>query len=122
MLKRLSSLVMILALSGGAIAATPPVQRRHGCQAQCCKAERKHCDTPEVHTLRLCCVAGPQTPLPAGTTFHFRAPSFGVGPLHPALTAARPKPPGPVGPRHGTARPYSPNLRNIYIRNLSLLN
>lgn len=129
MLRRLKSLVLILVLAGGALGATPLGQSKHGCkmaqmdmgEMSCCKmAEMMHCAAPEVIEASMCCaLKTPEQPIPTRTTFNLRPSS--VAPAHPAVLQSMltlPKSPD----RPYSARIFLPNLQDIYIHNLSLLN
>lgn len=126
MLKRLSSLALILVLGGSVIAGVPLHLSEHACgmagmeMMDCCQVAQMQQDTPETAAARLCCVINCSQPGPTGAQFTWRTPSFGVTTLPPAVAQspiALLRPPG----RRSSTQFYSPNLQASYIRNLSLL-
>ena len=126
MLKRLSSLVLILVLVGSALAGVPMHQEEHGCgmagmeMMDCCQKARMQGDAPATIAARLCCAIDCQEPGPTGAQFTLRLPDFGVTPLPPAVMHS------PAALPIALERPFStkihsPDLQSSYIRNLSLL-
>lgn len=123
MLKRLSSLVLVLLLAGSAFAGAVRVWEEHVCAMAgievmpgCKEAQAPTLGHDEISD---CCVAIPQAPGSGGMTFKLSPPSFSVAVLHPAIEQS------PSTLSTGCERPsaqlFLPNLQATYIRNLSLL-
>lgn len=130
MLKRLSSLVLVLVVGGSLLAGTARVRSEHVCKMAdmenmpsmdtmpCCK-EQAGVATAESD-MGMCCVTIPKAPGSSGTTFKLQPPSFSVAVVHPAIA------PRPVMlPKRfecsNSNEVFLPNLQPSYIRNLSLL-
>ena len=127
MLKRLSSLVLILVLGGSALAGVPMHQNEPGCNGMagmemmdCCKMAQMQGNAPATIAARLCCMIDCQEPGPTGAQFNLRAPDFSVSPLPPAVMQSPGVLPIPLERPFSTPI-YLPNLQASYIRNLSLL-
>lgn len=132
MLKRLSSLVLVLVVVGSVLASTARLHDEQVCKMAgvemmpgmetmpCCKQEQAKTVVSESNFPGQCCVSVPQEPGSTGTTFSLRSPSFSIALIHPTIVHSLITLPRPV------ERPYStqlflPNLQTSYIRNLSLL-
>ena len=130
MLKRLSSLFMLLVLVGSVLAATGQVRNEHVCEMAgmelmpgmetmpCCEEEQPDVTAAEPGTMGMCCVTIPRAPGLSGTTYKLHPPSFSVA-VVPALVESA----GP-GKRYQSSystKVYLPNLQASYIRNLSFL-
>ena len=122
MLKRLSSLVLVLVVGGSVMAGTARVRSEHVCKMAgmemmpCCEEAA----AAESDAMRVCCVTIPKAPGSSGTTFKLRPPSFNVAVIHPTTAQS------PVMLPKRFECSYSkevflPNLQASYIRNLSLL-
>ena len=123
MLKRLSSLALVLLLAGSVFAGAARVREEHVCamagteMMPCCyEAQAPKLDHDDM---LVCCIAIPPAPGSSGTTFKLSPSSFSVAILHPAVE------PSPSTQSTGQERPsaqfFLPNLQATYIRNLSLL-
>lgn len=137
MLKRLSSLILLLVVCGSVLAGTAWLHDEHVCKMAgmemmpgmettqgmetmpCCDAEQTQGDQSEVNTPP-CCVIESQEPGPAGSTFSPRPPSFSIAVIHPAIVQS---PMILVEPyeRSQSTQVFLPNLQESYIRNLSFL-
>ena len=131
MLKRLSSLVLVLVVGGSVMAGTARVRREHICKMAgmemmsgmetmpCCDEQ------PEAVTSEpapgQCCFTIPQDAGSSETPFSLRAPSFSVAVSHPGIVQSSmtllPKP----SEHSYSTQLFLPNLQASYIRNLSLL-
>lgn len=134
MLKRISSLVVILVLGGSVLAGTVRVRSEHVCKMAgmemmpgmpgmetmpCCEEEQAKTATAESDTMGLCCVTIPRAPGSSGTTFKLRPPSFSIAVIHPAIVQSPMILPKPY--ERTSTEVFLPNLQASYIRNLSLL-
>jgi len=129
MLKRLSSLVLVLVVAGSVLAGTVRVRSEHVCKMAdmdnmpgidtmpCCK-EQAGAATAETD-MGMCCVTIPKEPGSSGTTFKLQPPSFSVAVIHPAIVQSALILPKPY--ERPATEVFLPNLQAIYIRNLSLL-
>lgn len=130
MLKRLSSLVLVILLVGSVFAGAAPVRDEHVCAMAgmemmpgmetmpCCKEEQVN--TPElVRDEMRCCIAIPQAPGSSGTTFRLTLPSFSIAVAHPAIVQS----PSILSKNYErcSTQVFLPNLQATYIRNLSIL-
>lgn len=132
MLKRLSSLVLVLVVGGSVMAGTARVRSEHVCKMAGmemmtgmdtmpgCKEEHTEAATAESGTMVTCCITIPTAPVSSGTTFKLRPPSFSGAVVHPATAQS------PVTLPKRFECSYSnevflPNLQASYIRNLALL-
>lgn len=129
MLKRLSSLALVLLLGGSVWAAAAQVKSEHVCAMSsmempdmdamsCCGEEQAKVPTFEQDDMLNCCIAIPPSPGSSGITFKLRPPSFSFASVHPAIAQA------PILFRHHkhlSMQVFLPNFRASYIRNLSLL-
>ena len=134
MLKRFSSLVLVLVVGSSVFAGAARLRSEHVCKMSgmemmpgmettqermpYCKAEQMQADQ-QVST-PACCVTETQESGPVGSTFSPRPPSFSIAITHPAVM----QPPVSL-PKQG-ARPhvtqfFLPNHQASYIRNLSFL-
>ena len=128
MLKRLSSLALVLLLGGSVLAGAAQVKSEQVCAMSgmempdmdvmpCCGEEQAKA-TFEQDDMLNCCIAIPPSPGSSGTTFKLRPPSFSFAVIHPAIAQA------PILSRrheHLSTQVFLPNLQASYIRNLSLL-
>ncbi len=144
MLKRFSSLILVLVLVGSVLAGPARLRSEHVCQMAgmenmpgmepmpgmemtpgmetmpCCKKHTTQSVMSEPGSEEECCVNIPPEPGSTGTTFNLGSPSFSIAVIHPALVQS------PVTLPKPYERPYStqiflPNLQATYIRNLSFL-
>ena len=132
MLKRVSSLILVLVIGSSVLAGTARLQEEHVCSMAgmemmagmeampCCK---KH-DTPSVVSESgpegQCCFTIPQGPGSTATTFNLRPPSFNIAVIHPAIAQSSITEPKPYECSY-SATVFLPNLQASYIRNLALL-
>ena len=130
MLKRFSSLILVLVAGGSVLAGTARLRSEHVCKMAgmemmpgmetmpSCKTEQAQEDKADV-TAPACCVTETQEPGPAGSTFSPRPPSFSIAVIHPAIVQS------PMILTKPYERPstqvFLPNLQASYIRNLSFL-
>jgi len=126
---RLTSLVLLLALTGSAFAGMPLHSNEHECgmgagvgEMDCCKAALMQTNTPEVTTARLCCVLSCSregtAPSNSGVRIWtaLQLPDSGFPPsIQPALPS--------VPPLHYDNHSHGPpgDSNPAYIRHLSLL-
>ena len=132
MLKRFSSLVLVLVVGGSVMAGMARVSSEHVCkmagmEMMDCMETMPDCEEEQAKDPNLeredmvdCCIAVPQAPGSSGTTFKLSPPSFSVAVVHPAIAQS------PLMLPKRFECPYSnevflPNLQATYIRNLSLL-
>ena len=132
MLKRLSSLVMVLVVGGSVMAGVARVRSEHVCKMAgmemmegmetmpCCEEAQSKAPNLGRDDMVDCCIAVPRAPGSSGTTFKVSPPTFSVAVAHPAIAQS------PVMLPKRFECPYSnevflPNLQATYIRNLSLL-
>ena len=129
MLKRLSSLALVLLLGGSVLAGAAQVKSEQVCAMSgmemldmdmmpCCEEEQATAPIFEHDDMLNCCIAIPPSPGSSGTTFKLRPPSFSFVVVHPAIAQA------PILFRrheHPSTQVFLPNLQASYIRNLSLL-
>ena len=144
MLKRYSSLILLLVVGGSVLAGTARLRSEHVCKMAgmqtmpgmeimpgmemmpgietmpCCKKEQTQAATDESNTMGLCCVMIPQEPGSSGTTVNLRPPSFSIAVIHPAIEQSPMTAPEPYECSYST-QVFLPNLQASYIRNLSLL-
>ena len=130
MLKRLSSLVLVLVISGSVFAGTAGLHSEHVCKMAgmeampgmetmpCCKAEQMQAD--QDVTTPSCCVKESQDSGPIGSTFSPRSPSFSIATNYPAVLRAPVFIPNP-GTHPSVTQFFLPNLQATYVRNLSFL-
>lgn len=132
MLKRLSSLVLVLILAGSVMAGTARARSEHVCKMAgmemmsgmetmpCCQNEQPEAVTAEPSAAGQCCFTIPQEAGSSETTFSLRAPSFSVAVIHPGIVQSSMT--FPKLYEHSYWRQlFLPNLQASYIRNLSLL-
>lgn len=125
MLKRFSSLALVLLLAGSIFAGAVQVRQEHVCAMAgmetmpCCHEGQAQAPKLDHDDMLVCCIAIPPAPGSSGTTFKLSPPSFSVAILHPAVEQS------PATQSTGQERPsaqfFLPNLQATYIRNLSLL-
>lgn len=130
MLKRLSSLVLVILLVGSVFAGAARVRDEHVCAMAGmemmpgmetmpgCKEEQVN--APEfVRDEMGCCIAIPQAPGSSGTTFRLTPPSFNIALVHPAMVQS----PSILSKTYerSSTKFFLPNLQTTYIRNLSIL-
>ena len=132
MLKRFSSLILVLVIGGSVMAGTTRLKDEHVCQMAgmggmpgmetmpCCKKNQSASVDSDSSSGEQCCVTIPQETGSSGTTFNLRPPSFSVAVLHPAVVQS---PITPLKPYECSYSPqvFLPNLQASYIRNLALL-
>jgi len=131
MLKRFSSLILVLMVGGSVLAGTAQVSSEHVCKMAgmemmpgmetmpCCEDEQAEGTAAQYGTMEMCCVTIPRAPGSGGTTFKLRPPSFSVAVIHPAIVQSALILPKPY--ERPATEVFLPNLQAIYIRNLSLL-
>ena len=122
MVKRIASLLMLIALSGGVLAGVPLHSGERNCpMPDCCKKAQSGSNTPKASAARLCCAlncAQPGTTTPANA-FNF-SPSVNVIPHSPvALRPASAS--GVVFARPNSPPDYRQRYDPAYIRHLALL-
>ena len=128
MLKRLSSLVLVLVIGGSVLSGTARLHDEHVCQMAgmegmenmppCCQ---KHESVGgDSGSREQCCVTIPQETGSSGTTFNVRPPSFSIAVIHPALVQSPLVAPKPYECSYSIAV-FLPNLQASYIRNHSFL-
>lgn len=136
MLKRFSSLALVLVIGSSVFAGTARLSAEHVCKMPgmegmagmetmqsmetmpCCKGEQIEADQ-EV-TAPSCCVTESQESGPTESTSTPRSPSFSIALSHPAIVQpviSLPKP----GARPDVTPFFLPNLQASYVRNLSFL-
>ena len=124
MLKRLSSLVLVLLLAGSVFAGAVRGRQEHVCAMTgmelmpCCHEGQAQAPKLEHDEMSDCCVAIPQAPGSSGMKFKLSHPSFSVAVLHPAIEQF---PPTLSTGYERSFQPFLPNLQATYISNLSLL-
>jgi hypothetical protein len=127
-LKRLTALVFILVIGGGALAGTPLHSHDRECEMggmagmDCCKKARGQSDAPEVLAAKLCCALNCSQPAPTGSTpapNTQSAPSPTSSPLHSAATPPASLLPPPLKPGQALVLPL--NFPPGYIRHSALL-
>ena len=130
MLKRLSSLVLVILLVGSVFAGAARVRDEHVCAMAgmemmpgmetmpCCKEEQVNAPEFMRDEMR-CCIAIPQAPGSSGTTFRLTPPSFNIAVVHPAMVQS----PSILSKTYerSSTKFFLPNLQATYIRNLSIL-
>ena len=132
MLKRLSSLALVLVVGGSVMAATARVRSEHVCKMAgmemmsgmetmpCGENEQPKAVTAEPSAPGQCCFTIPQEAGSSETAFNLRVPSFSVAVIHPGIVQSSITIPKPY--EHSYSRQlFLPNLQTSYIRNLSLL-
>jgi hypothetical protein len=130
MLKRLSSLILVLVIGGSVLAGTARLQDEHVCQMAgmeamlgmemmpCCK-ESAAVDS-ESGSPEQCCINIPHETGARGATFNLRPPSFSIAIVHPAVVQSPLAVPKPYECSY-SPQVFLPNLQASYIRNLSIL-
>lgn len=132
MLKRFSSLILVLVIGGSVLAGMAQHRDEHVCQMAgmeampgmvtmpCCKHSQSASVEGESGPPGQCCVSIPQDSGSSGTTFNLRPPSFSIAAIHPAVLQS---PLATLKPYECTysTKVFLPNLQASYIRNLSLL-
>jgi hypothetical protein len=91
MLKRLTSILLLLAVGAGVASGAPLHPGGRGCSVgeavemmDCCEFARLQGDTPEILAARLCCAVNCQTTGANGPTFEARLSPPRAAPSHPA--------------------------------------
>ncbi len=132
MLKRFSSLILVLVIGGSVLAGMARLQDEHVCQMAgmeampgmetmaCCAKNRSASVDSESGSPEQCCVAIPPETGSRGTTFTLRPPTFSVSVSHPALVQSPLVAPKPSESAY-SPKVFLPNLQASYIRNLSIL-
>lgn len=124
MLRRVSSLILVLVIGGSIIAGTARVHSEHVCKMAgmenmpCCQEGQVRSVGIESRSPKECCVAVPREPGSKGTTFNLRPPTFGFAASHPAAAQA---PVTELKTYESSPSVFIPDLQASYIRNLSLL-
>ena len=131
MLKRLSSLALVLLLGGSMFAGAVQVRDENVCAMTrmemmpsmgtmpCCHEERVWPVVIESKSQEQCCVAVPREPGPKVTEFNLRPPAVSIVVLHPAALQS---PAAASAYNCSYSFPlFLPNHQSSYIRNLSLL-
>ncbi len=127
MLKRLTSLLLLLAVGAGVASGAPLHSGGRECGMEdsmsmmdCCKRARLHGDTPEVQAARLCCAVNCQSGGANGPASAVRVSAPQVAPSHPAA-----KPASAVlviPPERRRERPLHPSESPpVYLLNLAFL-
>ncbi len=131
MLKRFSSLILVLVVGGSVLAGTARLHKGHLCETAgiemagmdtmpCCKEEQPKSVVSEYDPSERCCVTIPQETGANGTTFNLRSPSYSIADNHPAVVQSPLPAPKPYECSYSTEA-FLPDLQASYIRNLSLL-
>jgi hypothetical protein len=132
MLKRFSSLILLLVIGGSVFAGTARLYDEHDCQMgvmeampgmetmPCCKTNQSASVDSESGSPQQCCVNIPPETGSSGTTFDLRAPSFSIAVIHPAAVQSPLAAPKPYECSYSPCI-FLPNLQASYIRNLSIL-
>jgi hypothetical protein len=132
MLKRLSSLILVLVIAGTVLAGTARLQDEHLCQMEgmeampgmetmpCCKKNQSAAVEGEPRSPGECCINVPPETGSSGTTFNLRAPSFSIAVIHPAVVQSPLAAPKPTECSY-SPQVFLPNLQATYIRNLAIL-
>lgn len=132
MLKRFSSLILVLVIGSSVLAGTARLRDEHVCQMAgmeampgmatmpCCKKNQNASVMDESGSPEQCCFTVPQETGSSGTTFNLRPPSFSIVAIHPAVVQSPLAAPKPYECTYAT-EVFLPNLQSSYIRNLSLL-
>ncbi len=95
MLKRLTSLLLLLAVGAGVASGAPLHSGGHECAMEgsmgmmdCCEHARSHGNTPEVHAARLCCAVNCQNTGTSGPASETKISAPQTPTSHPATPAA----------------------------------
>ena len=128
MLRRLTALVFILVIAGGAAAGTPLHSHDQECEMggmavmDCCKKAREQSEAPEVLAARLCCALNCSQPAPTGSTGTVN-PQTSQAPANSPLHAAATPPANLLLPSltRGQAQFPPLNFPPGYIRHSALL-
>jgi len=132
MLKRLSSLILVLVVGGSVWVGTARPRDEHLCEMAgieampgmetmpCCKKDETQFVLSESGPREQCCIAIPQGPGSSGTAFKLNPPTFSIAVVHPAAAKSPPAEPKPYECTYST-EVYLPNLQSSYIRNLTFL-
>ena len=132
MLKRLSSLILVLLVCGSILAGTARPRDEHVCEMAgvetmpgmeampCCKEHESPAVSNESDSQEQCCITIPEGPGSSGTTFKLRQPSFRIAVIHPAIMHSPMTLPKPYECSY-SAQVFLPNLQASYIRNLFFL-
>jgi hypothetical protein len=93
MLKRLTSLLLLLAVGAGVASGAPLHSGGNECAMEgsmemmdCCQHARSHGNTPEVQAARLCCAVNCQTTGTSGPASETNIYGPQIAPSHPAAT------------------------------------
>jgi hypothetical protein len=120
MMKRLSALVLVLALGGSMLAGVPLHSSSMSGMMDCCKLAQMQMDSPEVVAARLCCAINCPQPAQTESTGAARISRQVVTPVHPAIVALPATSPR-LWPSFSSTLPQSANSQPSYILNLALL-
>ena len=130
MLKRLTAIVFVLVVAGGALAGTPLHACAPGCDMggagrmdtmECCRKAQEPPDAPGALAAKLCCAECAQ-PAPTGTSGSEarRAPESGPVQQHPAALRAQLRAPKATTGLH-TSHLAPSSYKPAYILHLALL-
>jgi hypothetical protein len=129
MLKRLTSLLLLLAVGAGVASGAPLHSGGRECDMEdsmemmdCCKRARSAGDTPEVQAARLCCAVNCQNGGADGPASTARVPAPTAAPSHPAAAPAAP--PALLAPhqeRRGLRPSQAEESPPVYLLNLAFL-
>lgn len=128
MLKRLTALVFVLVIGGGAVAGTPLHSHDQECEMgamammDCCIKAREQSQAPEVLAAKLCCAINCSQPVPAGQTGTFN-PQTAQSPVTSPLLASAPPPADLLPPslQRGRELTLALSFPPGYIRHSALL-
>jgi len=124
MTKWLTSLILIIALAGSALAGFPLHSGEQGCSMMgdisCCATAHESEATPAVSTARLCCALNCPQSGTSGTTITLRFSPSVVNALHHASLRPPVVVPNPLQ-RFNNTPISSPGDQPAYIRHLALL-
>ncbi len=126
-LRRLTALVFILVIAGGAAAGTPLHSHDQECEMggmavmDCCKKAREQSGAPEVLAARLCCAINCSQPAPTGSTGTVNPQTAQAPATSPLNAATPPATPLSLSVKRGQAQFPPLNFPPGYIRHSALL-
>lgn len=132
MLKRFSSLILVLLIGSSVLAGTARLQDEHACQMAgmeampgmetmpCCKKNQSVSVDNDSRSPGECCISIPPETGSSGTTFNLRPPSFSIAVIHPAVVQSPLAAPKRIECSY-SPQVFLPNLQASYIRNLAIL-
>jgi hypothetical protein len=127
MLKRLTSLLLLLVVGAGVASGAPLHSGGRECDMEksmemmdCCKRARLNGESPEIQAARLCCAVNCQNGNASGPASAARVTPPQAAPIHPASAPANlalviPREPRRAGPSHPNESPP------VYLLNLAFL-